>query len=214
MNDVDLALEITRLRDIREIENLQGRYMYYIQSHHYEEILDMFARHDPEVSAEVSESGVYVGRAKVAALFLQLFKPFFTQPGSLPVHMITSPVIEVEPNGQVAYGMWQTLGCNTFPTKDGPVATWQQGKYDNIFIKEEGRWCFKQFRWLCNFRTPFDRGWVKTPVIDVEPLDISQFPPELHPTHPGERYDTYDVRKPMHFGPLPPAPIDRPLRKC
>jgi hypothetical protein len=205
MNNAELAAEVARLRDIHEIANLQGRYMYYIQSHSYDEILEMFTNRDPEVSAEVAESGVYVGLEKVKALFLGLLKPLFMQPGSLPIHMLTTPVIEIAPDGCHAAGMWQTLGCNSFPTRDGLCATWQQGKYDNTFVKEDGRWRFKRFRWLCNFRTPFDKGWVKQPAAGVEPLDLSRFPPALHPTHPGERYATYDPGKVMDFGPLPPA---------
>jgi SnoaL-like domain len=207
MKNSDLAREVRRLADIHEIANLQGRYLYYVQSHRYSEIVGMFAHDDHEVSAEIAESGVYTGIEKISALFTGLIGPFFNGPGILPIHMLTTPVIEIHPGGTMAHGMWQTLGCNSFPTPTGLRAAWQQGKYDNIFVRESQGWRFKQFRWLCNFRTPFDKGWVEQPMLDVEPLQISQFPEALRPSRAGERYDAYDPSRAMDFGPEPPEPV-------
>jgi SnoaL-like domain len=203
----DLQTKIERLTDVHEIANTQGRYMYYVQHHDYERIVDLFAAHDPDVSAEIAESGVYVGLAKIRSLFVELIKPFFTGPGVLPIHMLTTPVIEVDPQGHTARAMWQTLGCNAFPTPQGLSAAWQQGKYDNIFVKEEGVWRFKQFRWLCNFRTAFDQGWVRQPLLHVAPLDLRQFPPHVHPTRAGEPYRGYRPDEAMDFGPRPPPAV-------
>lgn len=199
---------VQTLLDVHEIANLQGRYLYYVQAHDYERIVSLFAEQDPEVSVEIAESGIYVGVEKVRALFTGLIEPLFTAPGSLPIHMLNTPVIEVARDGTTAAGMWQTLGCNAFSTSRGLTAVWQQGKYDNRFVKEGGRWKFKQFRWLCNFRTPFDQGWVKQPHLGVEQLDLSAFPASLHPSRQGEKYETFDPLKPMDFGPLPPEPMD------
>ena len=195
-----------RLWDVHQIANLQGRYMYLVQHHDYERILELFATNDPAVSAEIAESGVYVGLAKIRALFVELIKPFFDGPGILPIHMLTTPVIEVDEDGRTARAMWQTLGCNSFPTDAGLCATWQQGKYHNLFTKENGVWRYQQFRWLCNFRTSFHEGWVRQPMLNVAPLDLSQFPSHVHPTRPGEKYPGYDPQERMAFGPMPPSP--------
>lgn len=202
---------LEKLNALHEIANLQGRYLYYTQAHDYDRVMDLFALEDPDVSAEISSTGVYVGGEKVRALFLDLIKPLFTAAGSLPIHMLTTPVIEVAPDGDSAAGMWQTLGCNAFPTNDGLVATWQQGKYDNEFVRVDGQWFFRRFRWLCNFRTPFDEGWVRQPMIRVEPLDLSHFPERCHPSRESEPYPGYDPSRPMDFGPLPPDPATRPM---
>jgi hypothetical protein len=82
--------------------------MYYVQSHCYDEILDLFAADDPEISVEIAESGVYEGIDKIRTLFVDMFKPLFTAPGSLPIHLLTTPVIEISSDGQSARGMWQT----------------------------------------------------------------------------------------------------------
>lgn len=199
----DLQKQITHLCDMQAIANLQGRFLYCIQAHDDETIVELFAKNDAEVSVEIAESGVYVGSAKVRAFFTELIGPFFNSPGVLPIHMLTTPVIDIAECGTVAYGMWQTLGCNTFEVDNDLTAVWQQGKYDNVFVKENGQWRIKQLCWLCNFRTPFDKGWVKQPMVNVEPLDFTQFPESIHPSHPGEPYDVYDPKTLMDFGPLP-----------
>lgn len=202
--------DLQHLVDAHEIANLQGRYLYYVQAHLYERIVDeMFARREAHVSCEISESGVYVGIDKIRALFVDLIKPLFVSAGSLPIHMLTTPVIEVHEDGRRAAGMWQTLGCNAFPTPQGLVATWQQGKYDNRFVKEDGVWKFEQFRWLSNFRTPFDQGWVKQSALPIGALDLDAFPPEVRPSKPGQPYPSYNPQIPMDFGPLPPEPTRR-----
>jgi hypothetical protein len=202
----ELARQLQSVRAWQEIANLQARYLYYAQAHDYDRVLGLFDLDDSDVSVEISSTGVYVGRDKVRTFFLELIQPLFTAPGSLPIHMLNTPCIEVAPDGLTASGMWQTLGCNAFSTVDGMQATWQQGKYDNTFNRRGERWLFKQFRWLCNFRTPFDQGWVKNPMTRVEPLDLTRFPDRCHPSRPSEPYPGYDPSTAMDFGPYPPEP--------
>lgn len=134
---------VRRLLDLSEISNLQGRYMYYLEAHRYDDVLDLFARERVDVSVEIGEGGVYIGRSKVEAMFLHVLQPFFTQPGMMPLHMLTTPVIEIDSDGTTGRGMWQTIGCNSFPSADGLKAVWQQGAYDNLYVKNRagGRSC-------------------------------------------------------------------------
>ncbi len=118
--------------------------------------------------------------------------------------MNQSPIVEVHPNGREAWGMWHTLGCNTQPDfvahdaemSADPVllAMWQQGKYFIDFVKEEGEWRWKNFRWYVNFRTPFDQGWVKQPITGnlsviakiVPGCPAPDGPSDYHPFRPDE----------------------------
>lgn len=204
---------LARLADAHEIANLQGRYMYHLEAHRYREVLALFARKDPAVSAEIGEGGVYVGRAKVEAMFLHVLRPFFRQPGMMPLHMLTTPVIEVDSNGQTAKGMWQTIGCNSFPADGDLKAVWQQGTYDNIYVKEEGQWRILRMRWLANFRTSFDKGWVKEPLYHLAPLDWDSFPLEHRPDLPGSgAFESYDPKAVRQRAPAPPeaSPNQKP----
>lgn len=197
--------ELCRYLDIQEIANLQGRYMYHLEGHRYDRVLALFAQREPEMSVEIGEGGIYVGPDKVAALFLHVLRPFFTKPGMMPVHMLTTPVIEVKPDGVHGHGMWQTIGCNSFPTDDGLKAVWQQGTYDNLYVKEDGEWRILRMRWLANFRTSFDKGWVREPLLRLAPLDWDQFPPDHRPDRPGsEAFDAYDPKSVRLKSPQPP----------
>ena len=200
--------DMRRLLDMTEIANLQGRYMYYLEGHRYADVLDLFSKQDATVSVEIGESGVYIGQAKVEAMFLHILKPFFTLPGMMPLHMLTTPVIEVDSDGNRGWGMWQTIGCNSFPSEAGLNAVWQQGTYDNAYVKENGRWKILRMRWLANFRTSFDKGWVQEPLYHLAPLDWRRLPPEHRPDAPGsEAFDAYNPTDVRRRAPTPPEPM-------
>ena len=169
-----LEQEVYLLRDAREIANLQGRYIYYLQAHQYDKIVELFAQREP-VSIEMDNLGKFLGRGKVTQVFTKVLKPLYTMKGAMGLHMLTTPVVEVHPSRRRAWGMWHTLGCNTQPDFVGKdtevtaepelIALWQQGKYFIDFVREDGEWRWQNFRWYVNFRTPYDAGWVRRPII-------------------------------------------------
>src|ERR1039457_5828785 len=77
-----LERDLVLLNDAREIANLQGRYIYYLQAHQYIKIVDMFARSEP-VSIEMDNLGKFIGRDKVADVFLKVLKPLYTMKGAM-----------------------------------------------------------------------------------------------------------------------------------
>jgi hypothetical protein len=170
----DLEHRLAVLESARSIANLQARYIYCLQAHDYESIAGMFARRAP-VSVEMDNLGHFNGREKTVDVFLKVLKPLYTMKGALGLHMLTTPLVEVHPAGEIAWGQWHTLGCNTQPDFVGSdtgmtadpklIAIWQQGKYFIDFIKEDGEWKFQHFRWFVNFRTPYDEGWVKRAIV-------------------------------------------------
>lgn len=195
---------VRRVADIQEIANLQGRYMYYLEAHRYDDVLALFSR-DPQVNAEIGEGGVYVGPTKVDALFRKVLRPFFTLAGMMPLHMLTTPVIEVDSDLGRGHGMWQTIGCNSFPEEGGLRAVWQQGTYDNLYVHEEGTWRILRMRWIANFRTPFDRGWVEEPLYQLAPLDWSRFSEDMRPDlPPSNAFESYDPTAVRVRAPRPP----------
>jgi len=201
------VLEARRLLDLHEVANLQGRYMYYLEAHRYDELLALFALGEPDVEVEIGEGGVYRGGAKVRTLFLEVLRPFFMLPGMMPLHMLTTPVIEVDADGRNARGMWQTLGCNSFPGAEGLKAVWQQGYYDNAYRRIADRWRILRMRWQANFRTSFDRGWVQEPLYRLQPLDWSKFPPHTRPDAPGgQGHEPYSPTALRRLAPRPPEP--------
>ncbi len=199
-----------------EIANIQARYIYCLQAHDYEAIGDLFARKEP-VSVEMDNLGHFEGREKTVAVFTKVLKPLYTMKGALGLHMLTTPLIEVHPDARFAWGMWHTLGCNTQPDFVGEhvdmtadpklIAMWQQGKYFIDFVKEDGDWKFKNFRWYVNFRTPFDQGWVKRPIIGNLSTVAKLMPGCPEPNGPSP-YHPFSVDELTPFDPPPP-----PLKK-
>jgi hypothetical protein len=197
MTQKELGVKIQRLEDYRDICNLQGRYNHYMLSNRHDKILDLFSKKDPGVKIEIDASGEYRGLEGVMKVF-KIIGEKYKFAGGLPLHMILTPVIEVAKDGKTAKGMWHSFGCNTIQTEDGLKAMWQAGKYDIEFVKEDGEWKYRVFKWYVIFRTPFDEGWVKMPIIGS--LQHESQPP-ISPL-----YAPYDPTKDAEFLPLPPEP--------
>lgn len=203
-----LLKKITKMEDIHAIANLQGRYIYYLQSHKYDKIVKMFSQR-ADVSVEMDDLGRFIGFEKVSAVFLNVLKPLYMTQGALGLHMLSTPVIEVDDDNQTGFGMWHSFGCNTQPDMVSGrenaelIAIWQQGKYYSDFIKEDGVWKYLHFRWYTNFRTPFDKGWVKQPVVGNLSLVKTIFKNCPEPDYPAE-YAPFDPNGLSIFSPLPP----------
>jgi len=200
MKPQEIEATITRLEDIHKITNLQGRYNHLLLMNQMDAIVDMFARKDPNVKVEVADSGVYEGIEGVKRLFLKGMKPKNGVPGGLELLMIMTPVIEVSRDGKTAKGMWHTLSCVSRRNETGLHALWATGKYDNEFVKEDGKWKFRSIRWYLNFRTPFEEGWVKRPVVG------SGTQAEIEPDRPSTYYMPYNPDAFNPFLPPPPEP--------
>lgn len=193
---------------IHAIANLQGRYIYYLQSHRYDKIVDMFSKRT-DVSVEMDDLGKFVGFEKVSAVFMNVLKPLYMTKGALGLHMLTTPVIEVNEQSDSGFGMWHSFGCNTQPNMVSGreeaelIAIWQQGKYYCDFVKEADGWKYLHFRWYTNFRTPFDKGWVKQPVIGNLSLVKTLFENCPEPDTPSE-YAPFEPDGVSLYAPLPP----------
>ena len=210
----ELEKQLQRVDDMRAIANVQGRYIYYIQSHQYEKIVALFAR-KAEVGLEMDDLGKFIGYEKVAAVFLKVLKPLYMVKGAMGLHMLTTPVIEIHPDGEHAWGMWHTMGCNTQPdfvahnsvqtAEPELLAMWQQGKYFIDFVKEDGEWKYQNFRWYTNFRTPFDKGWVKQPITGNMSV-ASKFFPGCPPADGPSHYEPFTPNGLTSYLPIPPPP--------
>jgi hypothetical protein len=190
---------LCRLEDIHEINNLQGRYNHYLSMSIFDKIIDQFAKRDPNVKVEIADSGVYEGFEGVKRLFLTMGSRLFGRKGASPLMMIMTPVIELSRDGKTAKGIWHSFGCITMREETGPYAAWVQGKYDNEFVKEDGQWKFRSLRWYVNFRTPFDQGWVKKPIVN------SMTFADTKPDKPSTYYMPYN---PDAFNVCLPEPVE------
>jgi hypothetical protein len=63
-------------------------------------------------------------------------------------------------------GKWYVDVPCTLRGADRPL--WLQAKYEEEYVKEDGEWKWKSITTRFDFITPFDEGWVRTPMIRME----------------------------------------------
>ena len=193
-------LRLSRLEAVHEIQNLQGRYNHYLSMGRFDGIMEMFSSKDPDIELEIADSGVYVGHDSIRKWLDESIKPKHISRGGMGLMMLLTPVIEVSRDGKSAKGMWHSFGCTASSMGSGIRASWQQGKYDNEFLKEDGEWKFRSIHWYINFRTPFDEGWVK------KQMTGSATSPGVQPDKPSTYFMPYNPDACNAFWPPPPEP--------
>ncbi len=182
----ELQARITRLDDVKQIERLQRIYGYYQDYGEWQKVVDLFTDDDPSV--EESDRGVYRGKESVRRYFVDLLGggPGARQrPGWLSIMFQLQGVVTVNPDSRTATGRWYGMGMEAKPTvslHEGELRqTWIHGTYENEYVKENGIWKIKKLFFSLVFRTPFEDGWLKVPVVGQHGPDET-IKPDAPPT--------------------------------
>ncbi|HJR70747.1 MAG TPA: nuclear transport factor 2 family protein, partial [Gammaproteobacteria bacterium] len=203
-----LERDIGLLEDTKAIKRLQRAYGYYVDKKLSREIGALFAD-DPNTTAELGGSGVYVGRARIAEFYDRIVggdegrdaRGRATQgavaegleEGELFNHMILQGVVHVAADGRTAKGRWRAL---IQIGEHGESATWAEGPYENEYVKEDGVWKFSKVHWYQTFSAPYSPGWHKAP----EPMNppLADFPPDRPPSAVYQSYPSVH-QPPYHY---------------
>ena len=182
----ELQARVQRLDDIKHIEHLQKIYGYYQDYGEWDKIVDLFTDNEPSV--EEADSGVYLGKESVRRYYVDLCGDGPGTPrrtGVMDIVFQLQGVVTVEPGADTARGRWYGLGMQVKPTAsrhDGELRqTWINGVYENDYVKEDGIWKIKHLHFHLTFRTPFEDGWLKVPVVGQHGPD-RDIPPDAPPT--------------------------------
>jgi hypothetical protein len=196
----ELQARIQRLDDIKQIEQLQKIYGYYADYGEWQKIVDLFAAADPSV--EEADRGVYRGKEGIQRYFVDLLgdegKP--RRVGLLSIVFQLQGVVTVDKDGKTAQGRWYGMGMEAKPItsiNEGELRqTWINGVYENEYIKENDKWKIQKLHFFLTFRTPYEDGWLKVPVVGANGPD-PYFPPDA----PTTNYAPYPSpnRPPVHF---------------
>jgi len=197
----ELQARLTRLEDIKQIEKLQHAYGYYRDYGDWQKVVDLFAERD--VSVEVTDYGVFKGKEGVRRFYIDLLgggadKP--RRPGLLSIVFQLQGVVTVDANGKTARGRWYGMGMEARPTAslhEGEFRqTWIHGIYENEYVKEDGKWKIKKLHFNLTFRTPYEEGWLKVPVVGQHGPDAL-----VKPDAPPTAYHPYPsgYHVPCHF---------------
>jgi hypothetical protein len=188
--------EITRLKDIEEIRKLQKIYCYYLERWQVDQVIPLWSD-DPDASVEIANSGVYVGKKSIEKLFSLTID---NSPEFLHVLMPVNDVIDVDTGGKTAKGRWYGIGCYAVKVEGKTKAIFSNGVYENEYVKENGKWKFKKIHWYETFFSPWEDGWVKTP-IQPSPSAVHIAKQNGMPDRPTTVYKPYPsgYRAPFHF---------------
>ena len=191
-----LEERLQSVEDIEEIKKLQRIYGYYLDNCRWDEIVDLFS--DNTKSVEISDRGVYLGKEGVRNLFKKVIgKNGPRRQWELRIHMQLQGIVNIDPGGKTAKGRWRVWGLVAVPI-DGE---WRQllleGPYENEYVKEDGKWKFSKMHWYQTFVTPYEDGWLKTPIIGGTSWETAQIKPDKPPTADHPYPSTYIV--PFHY---------------
>jgi hypothetical protein len=184
MNLEELEKAVTRLEDIQEIEDLQRKYGHYMDSHHRDEVFDLFSENTESI--EIESTGLFLGKEGVRKFFVDndlLEKGQKTVPPWVNILILMDgDVIDVDPSGKTAKGRWNTWLAEAMTVGGIPRQQWVHGYYENEYIKEDGRWLFKKLHWNVTFFTSFEAGWLRIPLLGVLNRPDADAPaPNFHP---------------------------------
>lgn len=195
MDLIALEKEVTHLEDIQAIKDLQHKYGYYMDSHHRQEVVELFS--EETESFELESVGLFKGIEGVKRFYLDddlLDEVTKALPQFIHIRILmANPVINVNPDGRTANGRWSTWLAEAMSVGGIPRQQWVHGYYENEFVKEDDIWLFKKFHWNVTFFTSYEAGWIKIPLLGILFRDdADEWAPHFHPYPSG-------YQLPYHF---------------
>ena len=153
-----LEERIQKLEDIRECEQLQYQYEYYLDNgYNGEGIASLFV---PDGLWEIKGCG---GTAKGKDAIINHANNL----GKAIVwgqHNMMTPMIKIAENGKTATGTFCLLCMLTMIDNGETDAYILVGKYSNKYVKVDGKWLFEELTGVIDQTAPWDKGWVKAAI--------------------------------------------------
>ena len=146
----DLERRVKVIEDIEEIKRLKARYCAYCDDNYNAEAIAGLFTEDAVWDGGIR--GRADGREEIRSFFVGAAKrlPF-------AIHMVMNPMIEVD--GDRATGVWYLFQPCTYAESN--QAVWGSARYDEEYVRVNGKWMFKHLTLTSHFWTPFDKGWVE-----------------------------------------------------
>jgi SnoaL-like domain len=204
-----LEREIERLKAVTEIQNLMGRYEYLHMAGEHLAVIDLYAKNAPDPFVNIGVRGHWVGKDAPRRAW-DNFARLGKKPGHMPIHPITTPVIEVAADGRTAKGVWIGIGfvARTDAQTREAQCFWEWDKYGVDFIKEDGLWKFWHFHIYRIFRCGWDDKWADQFASTYAPVVPIDYTDETKPDGPPVDSHPYDVTAVTPNIPQPPQPYE------
>jgi uncharacterized protein (TIGR02246 family) len=157
-----LTLEerVQRLEDYEEIRQLMVRYAAAMDNNFdADEIASLFTEDAVwTISPATPVTGRHEGREAIGKFFAGLVNEY-----NWTMHNVGNHLIRIADDGQTATGTWYLVDPCTMVRAGGPPegdAVFITGRYDNTFVKLDGRWCFSELTAQMHQISSWEKGWV------------------------------------------------------
>ncbi|MEJ0036114.1 MAG: nuclear transport factor 2 family protein [Gammaproteobacteria bacterium] len=179
-NAARLAQRVRRLNDELAVQNLQHSLGYYVDRKLWDDVADLFA---DDGTYETGQRGVYVGREHIRRALEVFNGPGPLKNGELTDHINLGTVVTVAADGLSAGARTNVLAQLG---RNGEWARWEQGTYENEFVKQGGVWKLEAVRYFPRLSSDYDKGWAN----DAKPAPVAskEFPPDRKPTQSYRSY--------------------------
>lgn len=179
--DTVLQDRLGRMEDMKQIENLQYAYGYYIDMLLYDEMTELFAQ---DGAMEIGQRGRYKGKENIRRFLHEVLGT--GQPGLAKNQVINHTqhqgLITVSDDRQTARARFRAIiqasgaapvdGENVNDQKGAMM--WSEGVYENRYVREDGVWKIDLLWWSPTFYVthPYEQFW-----FDSTPPS-EKFPPQ------------------------------------
>jgi len=211
---------VTRSQDILDIMNLKNRYIHWMETNNGHRVWpELWCHDDPRLRVEICDGGVYEGPESVRRYYETMGKGNISFQGQLTPKrgvlnnmFVASPCIVVSKDGKTAKGLWHLFGPHAFHCTPPPgdqeklTAYWHFAKYNDEYIKVDGKWKYLSVHVLQIFRTPYDKSWLEVQNVRRTP-DRPEAPPDKPPSSMFSFYNP-DATNNNKWMPAPPEEIN------
>lgn len=136
----EMEKRLRELEDLEEIKNLHRNYIYWVNSHSWDDVLDCFTE---DTWVHIESRPLRRGKAELSKLFkVDIAK---TNEDTNGCHFVTQPVISID--GDKATGYWFMCIVFAVSSPTGPTLAWRQGRHDCEYIKVDGKWKFGSIKY-------------------------------------------------------------------
>ncbi len=147
-----IAARVRALNDEAAVRNLQNAYGFYVDRKMWDDVVDLF---EPTGSLGLVGLGAYRGAASIRR-GLEREGPQGLRYGEMNDHLQIDVVVDIAADGHSARARGLDLGMIG---RNEAGAFWTLTRFDNRFVKANGRWRIAAMRLEPRLRTSYALGW-------------------------------------------------------
>lgn len=209
MSALTLEQRVFRNEAYREIQNVMGKYVFFRMYDMLEETTALFSRRE-DTSIEMPW-GVYIGSDAADRCFVADHNaPPEEHLGSMTIHDVCTPVIEIAADCQTARAVWISPGLATAHGPEGKKGLWAWLRYGCDFILEDGVWRIWHMRKCGLFTVPTDKDWTDDDPMSFMRAGTASPPPPPKRSNDAPPTGRFGYRKDGNLDRalLPPEPYE------